>query len=152
MIDVRFPTVLQMMLNLALAQERGEEPVTSAALAHSLGANPSLVRKMLVPLARAGLVESSLGNVGGSRLSRPAAAISLREVYEAVVGDKPLWSPREDVPSVCMVSSNMERYFAAISATAEQAALADLGKSTLADGLATLHALDADRQGVAADA
>lgn len=145
MIDVRFPTVLQMMLNLALAQERGEEPVTSARLARSLGANRSLVRTMLVPLSHAGLVVSSLGKKGGSSLARPASQISLREVYEAVVGDKPLWSPRGDIPSVCVVSSNIGQYFETVSDWAEEAALSALAQHSLADGLTALHALDAAR-------
>jgi Rrf2 family protein len=38
-------------------------------------------------LIRAGLVESAVGRRGGYRLARPAAAISLLDVVEAVEGD-----------------------------------------------------------------
>lgn len=143
MIDLRFPTALQMMLNLAQAQERGEEPVSSAVLARSLGANRSLVRTMLVPLVKAGLVVSTMGKAGGTALSRPASDISYREIYEAVVGDKPLWSPREDIPSVCVVSAHIESHFAAIAAEAEEAAMAGLARHTLAEGLAAMRAMEA---------
>jgi Rrf2 family transcriptional regulator, repressor of oqxAB len=143
MIDVRFPTALQLMLSLALAQERDQGLLTSADLARSLGANPSFVRKMLVPLTDAGMVECSLGLKGGVRLALPAEQITLRSIYETVVKNKPLWSPREGVPSICLVSSNISPYFSRVAAAAEEAALAKLGESTLADGLAELHGLDA---------
>jgi len=144
MIDVRFPTALQIMLSLALAQERRQGLLSSSKLALSLGSTASLVRTILVPLATANLVESSFGPKGGLRLSRPAERITLREIYEAVMTDKPLWSPRE-VPSICLVSSNITDYFLAISHVAEEAALASLGERTLADGLAELHLLDVKR-------
>ncbi len=145
MIDIRFPTTLQMMLNLALAEDEDVGLVTSADLARSLGANASLVRKLLVPLTQAGLVTSSLGHTGGVRLARPAAQISLRDVFEAIAGNKPLWTPRPDVPSVCVVSSNIEDYFTSIASAAEQAVLASLGANTLADGLAELRTLQAKK-------
>jgi Rrf2 family transcriptional repressor of oqxAB len=145
MIDVRFPTALQMMLSLALAQERGQGLLTSSQLARSLGANPSFLRKVLVPLTEAGLVEAARGNAGGVRLTREASEITLRDVYEAVSKDKPFWAPRGGVPSVCLVSSNISEYFSAVSASAQQSTLASLGESTLADGLARLHTLDAQR-------
>ena len=87
MIDVRFPTALQLMLNLAFAHAEGVAQLSSAQLASALGANPSLVRKLLSPLADAGLVRSSFGRDGGIRLGRPADAITLREIYSAVLGE-----------------------------------------------------------------
>src|SRR5271169_616819 len=107
MIDIRFPTALQLMLNLALAHAEGVGQLSSTQLAGSLGTNPSLVRKLLTPLANAGLVRSSFGRDGGIRLSRAAEAITLREVYSAVLGEKSLWAPRA-VPHQCVVSSNIE--------------------------------------------
>ena len=102
MIDVRFPTALQLMLNLALAHSEGVAQLSSTQLADALGTNPSLVRKLLSPLANAGLVRSSFGRDGGIRLGRPADAITLREIYSAVLGDKSLWVPRA-VPHQCLV-------------------------------------------------
>ena len=94
MIDVRFPTALQLMLNLALAHAEGVAQLSSTQLAGSLGTNPSLVRKLLRPLAIAGLVRSSFGRDGGIRLGRPAEAITLRDIYSAVLGEKSLWARR----------------------------------------------------------
>ncbi len=144
MIDVRFPTALQLMLNLALAHSEGVAQLSSTQLAGALGTNPSLVRKLLSPLANAGLVRSSFGRDGGIRLGRPANAIILREIYSAVLGEKSLWAPRA-VPHRCLVSSNVERYFVDLAATADEAVLRTLEHKTLADSLSELRALDATR-------
>ena len=144
MIDVRFPTALQLMLNLALAHVEGIAQLSSAQLADALGTNPSLVRKLLSPLANAGLVRSSFGRDGGIRLGKPAAAITLREIYSAVLGEKSLWTPRA-VPHQCLVSSNVERYFVDLAAQADDAVLRTLEHKTLADSLSELRILDAAR-------
>ena len=144
MIDVRFPTALQLMLNLAFAHAEGVAQLSSTQLAGSLGTNPSLVRKLLSPLAKAGLVRASFGRDGGIRLCRPADTITLRDVYSAVLGEKSLWTPRA-VPHQCLVSSNVERYFVDLSARADAAVLRTLEHKTLADSLSELRALDAAR-------
>jgi Rrf2 family protein len=45
-----------------------------------------LLARILSDLSRAGLVESSQGRAGGSRLARPAHQITLREAVEAAEG------------------------------------------------------------------
>jgi Rrf2 family transcriptional repressor of oqxAB len=144
MIDVRFPTALQLMLNLALAHAEGVAQLSSTQLADALGTNPSLVRKLLSPLANAGLVRSSFGRDGGIRLGRPADAITLREIYITALGEKSLWAPRA-VPHQCLVSSNVERYFVNLAAVADDAVLRTLEHKTLADTLSELRILDAAR-------
>jgi Rrf2 family transcriptional regulator, repressor of oqxAB len=144
MIDVRFPTALQLMLNLALAHAEGVAQLSSTHLAGALGTNPSLVRKLLSPLAHVGLVRSSFGRDGGIRLGRPADVITLREIYSAVLGEKSLWAPRA-VPHQCLVSSNVERYFVDLAARADDAVLRTLEHKTLADSLSELRILDAAR-------
>jgi Rrf2 family transcriptional repressor of oqxAB len=144
MIDVRFPTALQLMLNLALAHAEGVAQLSSTQLAGALGTNPSLVRKLLSPLSNAGLVRSSFGRDGGIRLGRPPESITLRDVYKAVIGDQSIWAPRT-VPHQCLVSSNVERYFVDLAATADDAVLRTLEHKTLADSLSELRILDAAR-------
>jgi Rrf2 family transcriptional regulator, repressor of oqxAB len=145
MIDVRFPTALQLLLTLALAEEEGHERLSSSHLALGLGVQSSFVRKLLQPLIGAGLINSALGRDGGVRLGRPAEKITLREVYCAVTGDKTLWQARR-VPHRCVVSSNMERYFVQLTGEADEAIMTILDGQTLADSLAELHAMDAARR------
>jgi Rrf2 family transcriptional regulator, repressor of oqxAB len=131
MIDVRFPTALQIMLSLALAEQQSVSHLSSKQLAESLGANPSFVRKLLVPLVQSKLLRSQMGKAGGVRLARPAAEITLRDIYRAVVADTKIWAPRTGIPHRCLVSSNVQGYFEELVDDAQEAILSMLGQRTL---------------------
>ena len=60
--------------------------LSASELAERAGLEAPTVSKLLKPLAQAGLVEGFRGANGGYRLARPAAAISLIEVVEAIEG------------------------------------------------------------------
>jgi Rrf2 family transcriptional repressor of oqxAB len=139
MIDIRFPTALQMMLSLALAQQESVPQLSSSQLAQSLGANPSFVRKLLVPLVRDELVDSVMGKTGGVRLARTPDQITLRDIYRSVVADKKIWAPRTGIPHRCLVSSNVQSYFEELIDDAEEAILSTLGKRTLLQALTELR-------------
>lgn len=87
MLDYRFPTALQMVLSVAMAEQMGKRS-TSAILAYGLEANPSFIRKLMVPLTRDGIIVSTLGRTGSIHLGRPAAEITLRDIYVSVIEDK----------------------------------------------------------------
>ncbi|GAA4616813.1 Rrf2 family transcriptional regulator [Saccharopolyspora hordei] len=139
MLDVRFSRALKLMLSLALAEGGTVTAVSSTELARSLDANPSLVRKLLVPLTEAGLVVCAKGRAGGARLGRPAEEITLAEIYRCAVGDKPLWACSPESEKVCLVSAHASEYFAELTAEAERAVLASLGDRTLADSVRELR-------------
>ncbi|SEG38958.1 transcriptional regulator, BadM/Rrf2 family [Saccharopolyspora kobensis] len=149
MLDIRFSRALTMMLFLAVAGERGTEALSSAQLAETLDTNPSLVRKLLVPLVDAGLVVCAKGRAGGARLGRPAEEITLAEIYRCAIGDKPLWACSPGGAHVCLVTANASEYFAALTAEAERAVLASLGDRTLADSVRELRRLDENKGHVA---
>ncbi|MFJ2178411.1 RrF2 family transcriptional regulator [Streptomyces sp. NPDC087851] len=142
MLDVRFSSALKVLLFLAVAAETDSPVVSSAQLAEQLDANPSLVRKLLVPLVREGLVTSVKGRAGGTRLARPAEDVTLAEVYRCVVGDKPLWACRPESQHVCLVTAHMNDYFTRLTEQAEQAVLGAFTDQTLADGLRELRRLE----------
>lgn len=139
--NLRFPTALQMVLSLAVAGETGSR-CTSGALADGLGANPALVRALLVPLSRAGIVATTSGKAGGVRLARPPEGITLRDIYAAVADGKRLFVPRSNVPSLCVVSANISAFFGALAAEAEDAMLTTLGQRTVAQSLARIREID----------
>lgn len=64
-------------------------PIPARRLAELHGVPGPYLAKHLQALARAGLVDSVPGPRGGFRLARPAPAISLLEVVEAVDGAEP---------------------------------------------------------------
>ena len=69
---------------LALAERQGRKALTSEEIAASLESNPVAVRRTLGPLRDAGLVTTGLGPGGGWSLGRPAAEITVADVYAAV--------------------------------------------------------------------
>jgi len=146
MIDLRFPTTLQMMLSLALAQREGDLVLSSAQLAEGAGTNASLVRRLLPQLAKAGLVTGTKGREGGVRLARPACEISLDAVYLAVMGEDPLWAARHNVPHRCLVSNNMADFFERLTRDAQAALVASLARRNLADSLEELRVIEASAE------
>ena len=143
MIDLRFPTALQMLLLLTVAEKSGTPNVSSAQMAQGLGVQASLVRKLIGPLGQSGLVVSARGKSGGVRLVRPASEITLQEIYRAVVQDKKIWEARWGGPRSCLVSTHTAPFFEALTGDAEQAVMNVLGGRTLAQSLAELEILDA---------
>ncbi|EPY7200313.1 TPA: Rrf2 family transcriptional regulator [Klebsiella variicola subsp. variicola] len=149
MLDYRFPTALQMVLSVAMAEQMGERS-TSAILAYGLEANPSFIRKLMVPLTRDGIIVSTLGRNGsihlgrnGSiHLGRPADKITLRDIYLSVIEDKKLWASRPEVPARCVVSANACWYFKSIADEAEQASLNVLARHTVASALEAVKNAD----------
>ena len=81
MLDYRFPTALQMVLSVAMAEQLGERS-TSAILAYGLEANPSFIRKLMVPLTRDGIIVSTLGRNG---LALGAMAVTAGVVGHLIV-------------------------------------------------------------------
>jgi len=110
MIDLRFSTALQMVLGVALA-DKDDFRCTSRTLAEGLGTNASFVRKLLIPLTREGMIVVAIGKGGGLHLGRAAEQITLRDLYLAVMGDKRILVAREDIPSRCSISANINEFF-----------------------------------------
>src|SRR5260370_40654876 len=110
MIDLRFAAAVQMVLSVALA-EHDDFRCTSEMLAEGLGTNASLIRKLLFPLSRDGLIRPSVGKGGGLRLGRAADRITLRDVYQSVTENKTILAIRDDIPRRCRISANINDVF-----------------------------------------
>jgi Rrf2 family protein len=77
---------------LALVARNGKSQggsLSSSAAAAELGVSASYLAKVLQPLAKAGLLESTRGASGGFTLARSAAGISALEVLELLDGPLP---------------------------------------------------------------
>ena len=70
----------------AAARACGTARLNATALAAETGVPLPTAQKLVSRLAAAGLIESARGTGGGFRLARPAAAISLADIVEAVEG------------------------------------------------------------------
>lgn len=70
----------------AAARHCGGVRVSAAQLAEETGLPVPTVQKLVSRLTAAGLLRSSRGVGGGLKLARPAAAINLADIVEAVEG------------------------------------------------------------------
>ena len=70
----------------AAARHCGMVRVSAAQLAEETGLPAATVQKLVSKLSAAGLLRASRGAGGGLKLARPAAAISLADIVEAVEG------------------------------------------------------------------
>lgn len=139
--DLRFPTALQMVLSVALA-DRDEFRCTSQMLADGLSTNPSFIRKLLIPLTREGMITASVGKGGGLHLGRAAEEISLRDIYNAVTEQKRVFLAREDLPPRCRISANINEFFGGVTDEAERAMLEVLSRRGVAQSLDEILVLD----------
>jgi Rrf2 family protein len=72
---------------LALARAPGGRLLSVRRIAEEMAIPVRFLPQVMGDLAAAGLVEATTGRSGGYRLARPAAAITLLDVVEAVEGD-----------------------------------------------------------------
>ena len=72
---------------LALARAAPGEPMSVRRVAKEQRIPERFLPQVMGDLVRAGLVDGTVGRSGGYRLAKPALAISLLEVVEAVEGD-----------------------------------------------------------------
>jgi FeS assembly SUF system regulator len=70
----------------AAAQHCGGERTSATGLAEETGIPLPTAQKLVSLLSRSGLLQSMRGAGGGIQLARPAAAISLADIIEAVEG------------------------------------------------------------------
>lgn len=118
---------------LAVLAYKDGDPVTSALLAGSVNTNPVIVRRLLLSLKRARLVETRKGVGAGSRLSRSPQRINLAQVYRAVESCEPFSAPSRRPNSGCPVGNCIRETLTKVFASAESALEQDLEKTTLAD-------------------
>ncbi|HET8539190.1 MAG TPA: Rrf2 family transcriptional regulator [Anaeromyxobacter sp.] len=112
---------------------QSDEGYPSAYIASSVNTHAVFLRRILRDLVGAGLVVAREGRTGGYRLARPAARISLADVYCAVEPEGPLArSPAEPNPR-CPIGAGMRGAFAEASQLAERGLLEALRSRTVAD-------------------
>jgi len=128
-----------------LAYKEGDR-VPSSLLASSVNTNPVIIRRLLLDLQAARLIETTKGAGAGSRLSRAPARINLAEVYEAVEAKIPFARPARKPNEKCPVGQCMREVLEKIFDSAETALKRDLQKTTLASLMITVQATCGCRQ------
>lgn len=126
----RFAMAVHVMA--VLAYKEGDR-VTSAFLAGSVNTNPVIIRRLLLELQRARLVDTRKGAGSGSRLNRSPGGINLAEIYRAVEEAEPFAAPSRKPNAACPVGHCIRRELERVFTSAEKALERDLEMTTLAD-------------------
>ncbi|MEJ5977150.1 SUF system Fe-S cluster assembly regulator [Novosphingobium sp. PS1R-30] len=118
----------------AASRHCGGARVSAAQLAEETGLPAPTVQKLVSRLTAAGLLRSSRGVGGGLKLARPAAAITLADIVEAVEGPIALTAcvehGRNDctLESACMVRPHWPIVTAALRGALAQVSLTKLAE------------------------
>jgi Rrf2 family protein len=126
-VNQQFTFAVHIMTALAFSGE----VMDSQMLARSVNTNPVVVRRILLALRAASLVETIAGKYGGSRLRKPASEISLRDIYDAVTGPPIISVSQRKAWKHCEVSCRMKKIMSTVSDEAEKAMRAHLKAVTL---------------------
>jgi Rrf2 family protein len=117
-----------------LAYQEGDR-VTSAALAESVNTNPVIIRRLLLSLQKAKLIDTCRGAGAGSRLNRSPRRINMAEIYRSVEESEPFATLTRKPDAHCPVGRSIIAVIDEIFSSAEVAMERDLAKTTLADVL-----------------
>ena len=129
--DTRLAVSVHILALLSLARE---EHLTSELLARSVNTNPVVIRRLVSQLKKAGLIDVRAG-VGGAFLRRSPDAITLLDVYQAVV-PKPKAAPfclHQSPSAKCFVGKNIHDALAIPLAKVNQSMMDSLAETTVAD-------------------
>jgi DNA-binding IscR family transcriptional regulator len=122
-----------------LAYKEGDR-VTSALLAASVNTNPVVIRRLLLALQGAKLVETRRGAGFGSRLNCSPARINLAQVYRAVEQPESFVMARGMPDIACPVGHCIHAELQRVFESAQKALEQDLARTTLAAILDTVKA------------
>ena len=129
MIATRFSVALHILLLIA---DDSDGDSTSARLAWSIGTNPVVVRRIAGQLSRAGLIAVQRGP-GGASLSRPAAQITLRDVWRAIHPEKEkLLGIHKKTNAECNIGRQVPELLRQRFDQAEASLMADFSRTTIA--------------------
>ena len=129
--NCRFAFGVHLLSVLALFPD---ENLSSEKLAFTINTNAVVIRRMLLDLKTAGLVETQRGPGGGTRLKKPADQITLAEIHHAVAGDIETFGTHPNPPAkACCVGREIEGVLHEISQSVAAAVEREFAAVTLAD-------------------
>ena len=118
---------------LAVLAYQDEGRVTSRFLAGSVNTNPVIIRRLLLSLQKAGLVNTCKGAGAGSCLARSAQRINLADVYRSVEDAESFATPARKPSMACPVGRCILPALERVFSSAQSALERDLAETTLAD-------------------
>ncbi|MDG4889927.1 MULTISPECIES: Rrf2 family transcriptional regulator [unclassified Mesorhizobium] len=118
---------------LTFLQSQEGSPASSELIALSVNTNPTLIRRLLSQLAKAGLTTSQMGSGGGALLARAGSSITLLDVHKAIDEDVVIFPLHQEPNPQCPVGRHINKVLQGHIADMEQAMERELARTTLAD-------------------
>jgi Rrf2 family protein len=112
-------------LMVELGRQNPEQPTSLKAIADAEGLPLAYLEQVVARLKKAGLVMSARGAHGGYWLSRPAEAISMDEIVQALEG--------AIAPMECFVHDHTERVLCSLWTRVQNGIIRSLQTTTLAE-------------------
>jgi Rrf2 family protein len=128
--SVQFTVAAHIMA--ALGFRHGEE-IPSAMLAESVNADATFVRKSLSKLSKAGLIVTTRGKNGASRLTRSPKQITLLDIYRGSAAPPTFAIHSYQVEKRCPISCNIKGCMSSVLKKAQDSFENSLDGITLAD-------------------
>ena len=104
--------------------------LSSGAIAASIESNPSMVRRLMARLSKSGLLISRPGLVA-PKLGRPAAEITLLDIYRSIEDNQVLLHVDQKTNPLCTVGANIQATLNVVYDEVQQAAEAKMATVTL---------------------
>lgn len=135
-ITSRFTIAIHMLTTIAVFQD--QMTVSSTVLAGSVDANPVVIRRIMLQLSDAGMLDVKKGR-GGIRLAKAPEKISFYDVFDAVeaLDNNELFHFHENPNPACPVGRNIHAMLDPKLSIIQQDLENDLKKFTLADVINT---------------
>jgi Rrf2 family protein len=127
MVNQQFTFAVHIMAALAFS----DAMMDSRTLAASVNTNAVTVRRLLMALRRAGLIETYTGAKGGARLLKKPARITLLDIYDAVEPRPVIAVNEREALKHCHVSCNMKALMSGVAESTEDAVRKHLRRITL---------------------
>jgi Rrf2 family protein len=120
---------------MALVARENPDPVTSDRIALSVNTNPVVIRRTLGLLSKAGLVESYRGVNAGWRLTKPADAITLLDVFSALEEGAPFGLHASTPSQACPVGRGIGPALSRVYGSIDEALRKQLAVTSIEDVL-----------------
>jgi Rrf2 family protein len=118
---------------LTLLHTAGDAVLSSDYISGSVNANPVLIRKELSILSKLGLVCSKEGKSGGYTLGKPAAQITLADVYNATQVNPVLGKAKNQPNPECKVGKQINQHLNQLDTEISEILNRKLRSQTLAE-------------------
>ena len=108
-----------------------------------MNTNAVFVKRIIAKLAKASLIETTPGKLGGCALAKRPREITLLDVYRAVQAPRIFAIHEYPVNKGCVISSNINQVMGGVLQTAQSSFEKEMKTTTVADVLGKIKIADA---------